>query len=168
MLRRVAVFASQLEIDTPTALAAAFEIGRLLGDNRIALVFGGPELGAIAAAAERARQAGGDASGFPSVEEFRAEVASRADALLGLPGGFATLEEAFAVWEWSAALGREQPLGLLDLDDYYTGLFRAAPDAAIDRFVRESQRGQLVVSKDPEDLLRRLGEYRSPETRRSA
>lgn len=167
MLRRVAVFASQLEIDTPTALAAAFEIGRLLGDNGIAMVYGGTELGAIATAAGRAREAGGEASGFPSAEAFRVEVANRADAILGLPGGFATLEEAFAVWEWSAESGREQPLGFLDLDDYYTGLFRAAPDAAIDRFVRESQRGQLVVSKDAEDLLRRLAEYRSPEKRRA-
>ena len=167
MLRRIAVFASQLEVDTPAPLAAAFEMGRLLGERRIALVYGGAGVGAIATAAERAIGAGGEARHYHSDEEFRAEVAARVDAILGLPGGFVTLEEAFAVWEWASGSSRERPLGLLDLDDYYTGLFRHASDEAVDRFVREGQRGQLVVSKDAEDLLRRLGEYRPPETRRN-
>jgi predicted Rossmann-fold nucleotide-binding protein len=167
VLRRVAVFASQLEVDTPTAFAAAFEVGRLLGDNGIVMVYGGAGLGAMATAADKAIEAGGQAKRFQDEEEFRAEVAARVDAIIGLPGGFASLDEAFAVWSWSSDSGREQPLGLLDLDDYYSGLFRGASDQAIDRFVRDSQRGQLVVSKNAEDLLRRLGDYRSPETRRN-
>lgn len=165
MLRRVAVFASQLEIDTPDAFAAAFEVGRLLGDNGITMVYGGSAVGPIATVADRARSAGGQVISFPSEEAFRAEVAL-SDVILGLPGGFATLEEAFTVWGWSKSSSREQPLGLLDLDEYYSTLLRQASDEAVDRFVRESQRGRLVVSKNPEDLLRRLADYRSPETRR--
>lgn len=166
MIRRVAVFASRSEIDTPDAFAAAFEVGRLLGAQRITTLYRESGVGPIATTADQTRIAGGEALGFPNDEAFRAEVTLRADAILGLPGGFATLEEAFAVCEWSKESGREQPIGLLDLGEYYSGLLRQASDEAVDRFVRESQRGLLVVSKDPEDLVRRLADYRPPESRR--
>jgi len=166
VIRRVAVFGSQSEVDTPDAFAAAFEVGRLLGDQGIAMLYRGTEVGPIATAADRTRAAGGEAIDFPSEEAFRAEVAARADAILGLPGGFPTLEDGFAVWGWSTDSTREQPLGLLDMGGYYSNLLRQASDGAVDRFVRESQRGLLVMSNDTEDLLRRLADYRSPERRR--
>jgi predicted Rossmann-fold nucleotide-binding protein len=168
VLRRIAVFGSGREVDTPDAFAAAFEVGRLLGENGIVMIYAGAEVGPVATAAERARAAGGVAIGFPTGEEFRAEVAATADGILGLPGGFESLEEAFAVWGWSAGTGREQPLGLLDLDDSYSKLLRQASDRAVDRFVTESQRGLLILGREPEDLLRRLAEYRPPESRRQS
>jgi hypothetical protein len=164
LLSRLAVFANQSEIDTPSVFAAAFELGGLLAEGGITLISAAAELGPLATVAERARAAGGVVRQLGSAEELREVVGSQADAILALPGAFATIEEAFAVWDDSA--GREVPFGLLDLDQYYSTLLRQAGDPAVDRFARESQRGQLILGQDPADLLRRLREYRAPERRR--
>ena len=113
------------------------------------------------------RQAGGRLHPIeaPPGEAWQAAVGAVADGFIGLPGGFASLETAFDVWTWGPA-GREQPLGLLDHGDFYSGLLRNATDQAVDRFVQESQRGRLILAKDAAELLRRMSEYRPRETRR--
>lgn len=183
-MHRIAVFAGRSEIDTPDAFASAHRIGQLLGESRRTVIYDGCLVGPINTLVAAAKGAGsrivsvmvGDAPalddqierrtiGTPA--EFGAAVRLLADAFLALPNGFPSLEEALAVWDWSLPRRQEQPLGLLDLGNYYSDLLKQASDGAVDRFVRESQRGQLIVSSDSVDLLRRLAEYRPPETRRS-
>jgi len=140
-------------------------VGRLLAENSITLVHDGRELGAIGVAADTCEQAGGRVI---FADPSSSETTDSVDAYLALPHGFATLEEAFAIWTAPAAAGREPPLGLLDDGDYYSTLLQGSPDSALDRFVRESQRGRLIMAKRAEELLRRLADYKPPETRRGS
>ena len=167
VLRRLAVFASRDELAQPDELTAAHGIGSLLGDNAMTLIYDGAASGPIGTVVETVRQAGGRLHPIEAtpVEAWRAEVGAIADGFVGLPGGFESLEAAFDVWTWGGP-GRQQPLGLLDQGDYYSSLLRHASDEVVDRFLLESQRGRLIVSKHATDLLRRMAEYRPPETRR--
>ena len=63
--------------------------------------------------------------------------------------------------------GPERPCGLLDTDGYFSHLLTNTDDGLIERFVRESQRGRLIVEPDPAALVQALAEYRPPETRRA-
>lgn len=184
MIRRLSVITSPGEMASPEELGAGQRVGRLLGAGGITLVFDGRAVGAAGAVAEAAAGAGGRLvgvvleSGLPirtdlverrsagSVEEQRAMIAMLADGYLALPGGFDSIEAALVTFEWRTGGGVEQPLGLLDEGDYYSRLVGLAPDAVLDRFIAETQRGRLVVGKNLTDLLRRLAEYRPPETRR--
>lgn len=184
MLRRLVVFGSTAELPTPGEQATAHRVAQLLGERSITLVTDGRDLGVNATVADTLAAAGGKLIGVTvegeelAREEFaeRRRVGSReewqkvtgglADGWLGLPAGFATLEDAFEVWGWNPFA--DQPLGLLDEGGYYSELLRSASDPTVDRFVLESQRGRLVVARDADDLLRRLAEYRSPETRRDS
>lgn len=168
-LRRLAVFASLDELAQPDELTAAHRIGSLIGENAITLIHGEALSGPLATVVETVRQAGGRLHPVEAapVDQWQATVGAMADGFVGLPGGFATLEMAFAVWTWGPA-GRDQPLGLLDQGNYYSALLRVATDDAVDRFVLESQRGRLILAKDAADLLRRMSDYRPPETRRDA
>ena len=186
MLRRIAVVASTAEVASPNEQAAAYHVGRLLGENALALVYDGSPVGVIATVADAAAQYGGRLIGVTigeeqpvhdalterrtvtSAEQWRTAVVELVDAWLGLPGGFGSLDDAFAVWGWPGARQGEQPLGLLDSGGYYSGLLRNASDQSVDRFVLESQRGRLIMATDAADLLRRLRDYRPPETRRDA
>ncbi|MBL8988710.1 MAG: LOG family protein [Gemmatimonadetes bacterium] len=185
MLRRLAVFGSRTELAGPDELAAAHRLGRLIGEQSVTVVSDGAPAGTLAVLVEAASKAGGRLIGV-SVSDateparadltehrrvadaaaWRSEIGSLAEAWLALPGAFENLEDAFALWAWTARPPKEQPLGLLDSADYYSSLLKTASDPAVDRFVLESQRGRLVVAKDPAELLRRLSEYRPPETRR--
>ena len=184
MIRRLAVVTSQAEVAVPDELRAGHRVGRLLGENGITLVFDGSAVGAAGAVAEAVAAAGGRLVGVVvesdlpvrpdlterreagSLEEQRSIIATLADGYLALPGGFDSIETALGVFDRSAGRGTEQPLGLLDEGEYYSRLVGLAPDSVLDRFFTETQRGRLVVGKSPAELLRRMTEYRPPETRR--
>ncbi len=186
-LRRVVVIASNTELASPGELAQARRLGRLLAENGITAVTDGCAIGASGTLANAALEAGGRAIGIvlastardlvhPGLSEQRfvegrseleCEWGALADGILGLAGGFPTLDAAFAAWGWSKAAKRETPLGLIDESSYYTGLLKLASDEVVDRFVRESQRGLLAISNRAEEVLRRLADYRPPETRRN-
>ena len=91
-------------------------------------------------------------------------VADRADGFLVLPGGLASIGELFRVWSRPGAA--DKPCGLLNTADCFTSLLQSEADEVLDRFVRETQRGMLIVNRDAGELLRAMADYRAPETRR--
>ena len=186
MIRRVAVVAGRSEVASIDEQAAAYQVGRILGEHSIGLVFDGSAHGVIATVADEIARHGGRLIGImikghgpvrddlterrtaPDLTQWQADMVGLTEAWLGLPGGFASLAEAFAVWDWPGVRSSEQPLGLLDSGGYYSALLKSASDGDVDRFVLESQRGRLIVATSAEDLLRRLADYRPPETRRDS
>ena len=182
MLRRVAVFASATEVATPDEQAAAQRVGRQLPDRAITLVVAAEAIGPARTTVDTALAAGGrvvgvgvgppgETGGFTETrrvedgDQQRREMLMLADAVLALPGAFDRLEEVLALWD-AAVSGSSLPIGLLDENGYYSALLQRAGDEALDRFVRESQRGMLVLSRSLDDLLTRLDDFRPPETRR--
>lgn len=139
---------------------AASRTGRLLVEQRLTLVFDGVAQGPAGALAAAVQDAGGMALSVP-----REELAGLADGFLALPGGPDTLEELFATGLDPTGTG-EKPLGLLNTADYYSELLKTTGDSVVERFVRETQRGRLIVDRDPAELLRAMAEYLPPETRR--
>lgn len=186
-LRRVCVFPDKNPETGSEQREAAASVGRLLAENGLTLIYDGSAKGAPGAMADAALAAGGRAVGvvpaavaddIPShpgltelqvvsgLEERNAVLADLADGFLALPGGIASLEELFQIWTWGHLGYHEKPCGLLNRADYYTGLLRSVDDALVERFVKETQRGMLIVDRDPEVLLRALADFRPPETRR--
>jgi uncharacterized protein (TIGR00730 family) len=184
-LRRVCVFSDPNPDVGPEHRELAASIGFLLADNGITLVFPASGSGAGAALAEAVVGAGAravcvatesTAAALPAhplltelkvvagVEERNAALADLSDGFLALPGGLASLEELFAIWTWGGF--HEKPCGLLNRADYFTRLLHTPNDALLDRYVRERQRGMLIVDRDPEVLLRAMADFRPPETRR--
>jgi uncharacterized protein (TIGR00730 family) len=187
-LRRVCVFSDPDPDVGPEHRELAASIGWLLADNGLTLVYAGPPQGAGVALVEAVQSAGAGAvsvmtassaieSEVPAgltqrrvvanLEERNATLASLSDGFLALPGAFGSLEELMAVLSWGQPGDQEKPCGLLNRADYYTGLLHTPNDALLDRYVRERQRGMIVVDRDPAALLRALADFRPPETRRS-
>lgn len=161
-LRRVAVIAGSEAPSRPENADAAVRVGRLLAENGITLLAGDVAAGLTATLTASAREAGGVV-----VEMARdAVLVDKADAFFALPQGLASLEELFELWSWRHPGDPEKPSGLLDVSGYFTGLLRNESDAALERFVRETQRGMLIVDTDPVALLRAMADFRPPETRR--
>lgn len=188
MLRRIAVFASAAEVPSPAELTAARQVGQTLPERSITLVTAGGTTGPAGTLVDVALNAGGRVVAVvvepadaeppaprPAYTELRRvddadrqrrEILILADAVLALPGAFERLEDVLALWH-SVTAGSALPIGLLDDGGYYSGLVQRAGDEALDQFVRESQRGMLVLSRQLDDVLARLAEFRPPETRRA-
>jgi predicted Rossmann-fold nucleotide-binding protein len=111
-------------------------------------------------------------SSFPDdVERLRGALVSKGigvvdeggDGLIALPGGVPALDILLNQLD-----GNDRPCGLLNTSDYYTDLLKTTSDSVVDRFVRESQRGRLIVQRDPQALVQAMVEYLPPETRRQS
>ena len=185
-MRRVYVLGGSGDGALPAFGFAAEEVGRLLADNGLRLVYSGSGRGRSGALAEAALARGGAVEGIIAradlqrdppragltelvVAETEAErdamLRARADAVLALPAGMQSLRELEPICGTGSGAG-QKPCGLLNTGDFYTGLLKTADDDMLELFARESQRGMLIVERDPATLLRAMAEFRPPETRR--
>jgi len=186
-MRRVFVIGGSGPGANPEFAVAAEAVGRLLADNGLRLVYSGGGQGLSGALAEAALARGGAVEGIvvqtdmqrnppragltelvvaDSEPERDAMLVARADAVLALPEGMSSLRPLEAICGPDQPLGRQKPFGLLNTGDYYTTLLKGADDDLLELFARESQRGLLIVERDPAVLLRAMADFRPPETRR--
>jgi uncharacterized protein (TIGR00730 family) len=163
-------------------------VGRLLAENALTAVYDGSAEGARGALADAVLEAEGrvigvmvtpdlqGASRRDGLTEFQmvdtrgaqqAAFAELSDGVLILPNGLASLEDLLEIWAWGGT-GQEIPCALLNLDDHFTAMLTTAENSTLQRFVHETQRGMLIVGRDPAELLRAMADYRPPETRRNA
>lgn len=161
LLRRLAVLGGTDPAARTEYHDAAGILGALVAERGIKLLAPGGSNGPAGAFAAAFRSAGGVAT---EATDFT-DSARAADGFVALPGGPQKLETLFTVWLDNVTLDAK-PCGLLNTADYFTGLLKDEADSVVERFVRESQRGRLIVDRDPDELLRAMLDFRPPETRR--
>jgi uncharacterized protein (TIGR00730 family) len=179
-VQRVCVFCGSSPGARPAYADAAAEVGRLLADEGLGLVYGGARAGLMGVLADSAMAAGGEVIGVMpqalvdreiahtgigdlrvvgSMHERKALMAELADAFVALPGGAGTLEELFEIYTWSQLGLHSKPCALLDVEDYWAGLVAFLDHAVQERFLREDHRASLIVEREPARLLQRLRDY---------
>ena len=81
-----------------------------------------------------------------------------ADAFIGLPGGFGTLEEVLEAITWRQLGIHCKPVALLNVCGYFDPLIEMVDRAVADSFISKGDAKLLLVADDPKDLLTRLVE----------
>ncbi|WP_220811641.1 LOG family protein [Pseudomonas paralcaligenes] len=173
-LKSVCVFCGASPGARPIYREAAENLGRSLAERGLTLVYGGGAVGLMGVVADAALAAGGEVIGIIPQSLERAEIghkgltrlevvdgmharkarmAELADAFISLPGGLGTLEELFEVWTWGQLGYHAKPLGLLEVDGFYSRLTEFLDHLVAERFVREQHRTILQVSESPGELL---------------
>lgn len=183
---RICVYCGASEGTRERYAEAARAFGRTLVERDLGLVYGGGDIGLMGAVADAVLAAGGEAHGVipqalvdreqaheglteldvvASMHERKARMVELADGFVALPGGYGTLEELLEVLTW-AQLGLHQaPCGLLNVDEYYTGLAAFFDHQVEEEFVEEAHREMLVVATDGETLLDAFDRYDPPAAR---
>jgi predicted Rossmann-fold nucleotide-binding protein len=159
-LHRVSVLGGTDPLARAEFLEAAAAAGRVFASQGITVLYDGGSQGPIGELVAAFQSAHGTALQVPAEQ-----LGERTDGILALPAGVETLEQLLEKG-LVVATGVEPPFGLLNTGDYFSGLLEGSGDGVLERFVRESQRGRLIVQRDPVELLRTMAEYRPPETRR--
>ncbi|MBM4396675.1 MAG: TIGR00730 family Rossman fold protein [Deltaproteobacteria bacterium] len=171
---RVCVFCGSADGSRPSYAKAARDLGAAIASRGWGLVYGGRSCGIMAAVADAALAAGGEAIGVvpdllagpgevhPGLTEVRvvrtmherkATMESLSDAFVALPGGIGTLDEWFEALSWSALGIHGKPVGLLDVDGYFERLVAFLDHAEAEGFVPPEVRGRVIVEKCPERLM---------------
>ena len=158
---------------------AASDLGEMLADHGIRLVYGGGSIGLMGVLARAAHAGGGTVSGVipqslatielhytqadesvitENMHERRHEMYVRADAFVVLPGGVGTLEETLEVLSWAYLGIHTKPIILLNIEGYWDpliGLFQHCIDQGFSdpSLMDGPQSAQLLVTDQVSEIL---------------
>jgi len=155
----------------------AKELGFLLAQYEITLIYGGGKTGLMGCIANSVLQYGGKVIGViphhlfdlelghtgltelkvvDSMHERKTLMADLADGFIAMPGGFGTFEEYCEVVTWNQIGLQLKPCGLLNIENYYHPLISQALKAIEEGFSPQNTMDFLCHSKDPHELLEKL------------
>ena len=173
-IRRLAVYCGSAAGADPAFADAARELGRLMVERDIDLVYGGGKLGLMGIVADTVLDAGGKVYGVipealvahevahrgctelhtvANMHERKARMTELTDAFVALPGGIGTLDELFEAWTWNALGYHSKPLCLLNVHGFWNDLADFMDHVRDSGFLSDARRNQLLKADTPGDAI---------------
>lgn len=170
----ICVFCGSSSGSNPVFERAAVELGGLLASGGHGLVYGGGDVGLMGVVADAALRNGGEVTGVmteqllteevahagltrleiaPSMHERKARMAALSDAVIVLPGGFGTYDEAFEILTWNQLGLVAKPIVFCDVDGFFTPLFDLIVSAASAGFLHDGHRALAQRAASPTEAL---------------
>ena len=183
-MKRICVFCGTNPGARPEYGAAARELGRILAEQNIELVYGGASVGIMGELADSVHEHGGHVTGIipqqlmekeeahtgiadlivvASMHQRKSQMADMSDGFIALPGGIGTLEGLFEILTWAQLGIHAKPSGILNVAGYFDGLTGFLDHAVREGFLTEAHRDAVIVEKDAVALLQRMHAYTPPE-----
>ena len=183
-LNRICVFCGTNPGSRPEYGAAARQLGQLLAEEGIELVYGGASVGIMGQLADSVQEHGGHVTGIipqqlvekeaahtgipdlivvASMSQRKSQMADMSDGFIALPGGIGTLEGFFEILTWGQLGIHAKPSGILNVEGYFDGLTGFLDHAVREGFLTDAHRDAIVVETDPRRLLQRIRAYTPPE-----
>src|SRR5215210_6489089 len=179
-INRVCVFCGTNTGARPEYGAAARELGRILAEQGMELVYGGASVGIMGELADSVHEHGGHVTGIipqqlmqkeaahtgipnlivvASMHQRKSQMADMSDGFIALPGGIGTLEGFLEILTWGQLGIHSKPSGILNVEQYFDGLTGFLDHAVREGFLTEAHRGAIIMETDPRQLLERLQAY---------
>lgn len=173
----ICVFCGSATGINPVYAESARELGLLLTRSSHSLVYGGGNIGLMGILADSVLSHGGEVIGVipdfllqrevghrgvsrleivESMHERKKRMADLADAFIAMPGGWGTLDELAEILTWRQLRIIHQPIGLLNINEYFNPLLEQMRSMVRDGFLAEDNMEFLRVEKSAERLLELL------------
>lgn len=183
-MKRITVFCGSSLGNEEKFYREAFDLGKLMAQKNIGLVYGGAKIGLMGAVADGALSAGGEVIGVlphflgskeiahddlnelimvESMHERKTKMHELTDGFIALPGGFGTMEELFEILTWAQLGLHKKPIGLLNINGFYNELIGLIHTMVEKKFLKEINRDMLLVDNTIEGLLDQMKKYKAPE-----
>lgn len=185
IMNSIAVFCGSNRGVNPAYASQARELGQLLAQRKITLVFGGSKVGLMEELSDAALQAGGNVIGVmprllfdkgighpgltemivvETMHERKMRMSELCDGIIAMPGGFGTLDECFEMVTWGQLGIHRKPVALLNVNGFYDPMAEMLNHMATQGFLKEVHRDMLIVSSSPEQILEKMENYSAPQT----
>jgi uncharacterized protein (TIGR00730 family) len=176
-MKSVGVFCGANHGTNLTYSEAASSLGELMAAQRIALVYGGGNVGLMGTIADAILLNGGEAIGVipqslvdrevahknltelhivQTMHERKAMMAAKSDAFIAMPGGFGTFDEIFEIITWNQLGIIKKPVAFYNVNGFYDKLLAMVSHCIQEEFIKPDQLDNLIVEDNPEVLLQRL------------
>jgi uncharacterized protein (TIGR00730 family) len=182
-MKRITVFCGSSSGKDGTFEKDAFKLGETLASRKIGLVYGGTNIGLMAAVANGSLSKGGEVTGVlpvfiknrgiahknltelilvDTMHERKTKMNELSDGVIALPGGFGTLEEFFEMLTWGQLGLHRKPSGIFNINGFYDSLNDLTQKMVNEGFLKEENRKMLLISNDIENLLDQMENYLVP------
>ena len=182
-MKRISVFCGSSHGIDDIYEKQAFRLGEILAERKIGLVYGGANIGLMAAVANGALGRGGEVTGVlpgfiakkgldhknltrlilvNTMHERKTKMNELSDGVIALPGGFGTLEEFFEILTWGQLGLHKKPVGILNIKGYYDPIIDLVANMVEEGFLKDENRKMLLISDDIEVLIDKMEKYEAP------
>lgn len=183
-MKRITVFCGSSLGNEEKFYRDAFDLGKLLAQQKIGLVYGGAKIGLMGAVADGALSSGGEVIGVlphflgskeiahddldelimvESMHERKTKMHELSDGFIALPGGFGTMEELFEILTWAQLGLHKKPIGILNINGFYNELIGLIHTMVRKKFLKEINRDMLLIDTTIEGLISQMKNYMAPE-----
>lgn len=178
-IKRIAVYCGSAEGVDPKFAHAARELGQVMVERELELVYGGGRLGLMGIIADTVIAGGGTAYGVipralvdkevahtgltdlytvTTMHERKAKMTELCDAFICLPGGIGTLDEMFEAWTWNALGYHAQPFALLNVAGFWSPFVEFMAHVSASGFLSQPRLEQMIVADTPDEVINLLDE----------
>lgn len=182
-MKSVCIFCGAGDGFDPVYKETAYEVGAILAQRGITIIYGGARIGMMGAVADGALNNGGRVIGvmpaFLKTEELMHEGITEmimvdtmherkikmhelSEAVITLPGGWGTMEEMFEMLTWGQLGMHEKPIGLLNINGYYDALKVLSNNMVQEGFLQECISDMLLTGYTIDELLEMMEQYAPP------
>jgi uncharacterized protein (TIGR00730 family) len=160
------VFCGSKAGDDPAYAETAKALGWAMGERKIRLVYGGGRIGIMGILAQAVHDAGGQITGVipdflmqlevgntlggdlvitESMHTRKARMFELSDAVIVLPGGLGTLDEAFEIITWKQLRQHDKPIVLVNVAGYWDPFVALVDSIIVGGFAHEKARELFTV-----------------------
>lgn len=178
-MKRLCVFCGSTKGSQASYEQAARQLGQLLVQRGIGLVYGGGNIGLMGVIAETVLKEEGEVIGIipaalaekelafqeltdlrivQTMHERKAIMEQLSDGFIALPGGYGTLEEICEMVTWAQLNIHHKPCGLLNVEGFYDSLLAFMDHQVQQGFVTLTNRTLILQNQDPKRLLDQMNE----------
>ncbi len=180
-LKSIAIFCASSIGNDDVISEDAYEIGQILSQKGIQVIYGGSKLGLMGEVAKGVLENGGKITGVipdflktkevvhsgltklittKDMHERKLTMHDLSDGYIALPGGFGTLEELFEILTWGQLGLHKKPIGVLNSSGYYDDLLEMMEKMVKKGLLRSSNMELVLVEKDIENLLQKMQDFK--------
>jgi uncharacterized protein (TIGR00730 family) len=182
-MKRVCVFCGSSSGSKKIYAGTAYNLGKLLAENNIGLVYGGGRVGLMGILADSVLESSGEVTGIipkglfarevahdgltqllfvDSMHQRKAVMEEFADGFIALPGGYGTCEEICEMVTWAQLGIHNKPCGILNVEGYYDSYLAFLDNAVKEGFLWIEHRNLILQDEDPSELLTKMRNYHPP------
>ena len=183
-MKSICVFCGSNSGSQPIYTLLAQELGAMLVEKDIQLVYGGGNVGLMGVIANHMLSLGGKVIGVipgfldakevghkgltkmivvETMHERKQIMADLSDGFIAMPGGFGTLDELCEILTWAQLGLHGCPIGLLNVAGYFDPLIQMFDHMTEQRFLNPQNREIVMVDHSPTALLQKMNDYKAPD-----
>jgi uncharacterized protein (TIGR00730 family) len=183
-MKSICVFCGSSTGSNSKYVAAARQLGELIAQKEMSLVYGGGNVGLMGEIANSVLENRGEVIGVipqflvekelvhdkltelrivESMHERKAMMAELADGFVALPGGFGTLEETVEVLTWAQLGLHRKPVGLLNVERYFNFIYDFFKHMVAEKFLHTEYKDMILIKDNAREMIDRLVDFQLPE-----